>query len=325
MIILCGTVSSCYSDTATSQYAEVDSAVVELSDAQQDSISFFSKRHYNEGYNFVVYSDSMFLLVQQPEEMVSQLEIDTFAVYDGHQVVVGDIRILPKDSIDSVWVQLATDEGRFGWIHEKELLKNVVPVDPISQFIMYFSDSHIIYSLVIVILLLGAYAIRKTLKKKAYIVHFRDISTFYPTLLCLIVASAASGYASLQMFAPETWQHYFFHPTLNPLQTPFILGIFLTSVWLMLIVGMAAVDETFKKLPIDEAVLYLGALVGVCAVDYIVFSLSTLYYVGYPLLIAYFYFALSRYFKKRNRYICGHCGFHFRDKGRCPKCGTLNE
>jgi len=32
----------------------------------------------------------------------------------------------------------------------------------------------------------------------------------------------------------------------------------------------------------------------VCAVIYVVFSITTLYYVGYPLLIAYFYFAIKR-------------------------------
>lgn len=315
--------TSCYGESSKMQSSDADSLT--LTKMQQDSITFFSQRHYNEGYNFIVYDDSISLLLQQPEELLSEFEmIDTFAVYEDHQVVVGDFRIIPHDSIDSVWVHLATDEGQWGWIHEKDLLRGVVPVDPISQFIMFFSDSHIAFALAFLIILIGAYALRKSLKKNAYIVHFRDISTFYPTLLCLIVATAASGYASLQMFAPETWQHYFFNPTLNPLQTPFILGVFLSSVWAMLIVGIAAVDETSKKLPFDEAILYLASLVGVIAVDYIIFSISTLYYVGYPLLIAYYYFALTRYFSKRNRYICGNCGHHFRDKGRCPKCGMIN-
>ena len=43
-----------------------------------------------------------------------------------------------------------------------------------------------------------------------------------------------------------------------------------------------------------EAILYLGGLAAICAVDYVVFSITTLYYLGYPLLIAYYVFALRR-------------------------------
>lgn len=325
MLTMSIAITSCYSEAKPEEYATNDSITIAYTQEQLDSIDFFSTRHYTEGFNFIIHGDSLSLLMQQPEEQVSMLEIDTFAIYKNHQIVIGDIRIIPQDSIDSVWVQVATDEGAFGWIHEKELLRNVVPVDPISQFIMFFSDSHIIFSLVIVILLIGAYVLRRTYKKNAPIVHFRDISTFYPTLLCLIVATSATGYASLQMFAPETWQHYFFHPTLNPLQMPFILGIFISSVWAMLITTITAIDETFKRLPVADSILYLAALLGVCAVDYIIFSLTTLYYIGYPLLVAYYYFALKQYFNHRNRYICGNCGHHFREKGRCPKCGVINE
>jgi 4-hydroxybenzoate polyprenyltransferase len=45
---------------------------------------------------------------------------------------------------------------------------------------------------------------------------------------------------------------------------------------------------------LGEAIMYLVGLVAVCAVIYVVFSTTTLYYVGYPLLIAYFYFAIKR-------------------------------
>lgn len=334
MVCAIGTLSACYSDASPSEYAEADSTetpTVELSEAekilleaQQDSISFFSKRNYTVGYNFIVYDDSISLLLQQPEELLSELEIDTFSVYEDHQLVVGNIRVIPQDSVDSVWVQVATDEGAFGWIHEKDLLKGVVPVDPISQFIMFFSSSHIIISLILLAIIIGTYLVRKSYKKEAPLVHFRDISTFYPTLLCLIVATSATGYASLQMFAPQTWQHYFFHPTLNPLKMPFILGVFISSVWAMLIVGIAVIDEIRRRLSFEDAILYIGSLITVCSINYIIFSISTLYYVGYSLLIAYYYFALKRYFMQRNRYICGNCGFHFRDKGKCPNCGVIN-
>jgi len=49
----------------------------------------------------------------------------------------------------------------------------------------------------------------------------------------------------------------------------------------------------YHRLPLGEAILYLVGLAAVCAVIYVVFSITTLYYVGYPLLIAYFYFAIK--------------------------------
>ena len=322
--------TSCYRDSSTiNEQEEAHDALAigdTLTQEQEDSISFYSTHHYTEGYNFEVYKDSISLLAQQPEEMVSQMEIDTFAVYKNHHVVVGDIRILSQDSIDSVWVQLATDEGRWGWIHETELLPKVVPVDPISQAIMFFSDSHIIISLIIVVLIGIAYVMRHIYRRNAPIVHFRDISSFYPTLLCLIVAIAATFYASVQMFAPETWKHFYYHPTLNPFQVPFILSIFMSSVWAMAIVFIAAVDDVKRNLPLVDALLYLSGMIGVCAINYIIFSITTLNYVGYPLLVAYCYFAIKRYYTvSRKHYICGNCGNRLSQKGKCPICGSIND
>lgn len=311
--------SSCYGNTTNSESEDIDSVETNL-----DSIAFYSKRHYTEGYNFIVHADSLTLLCQQPEEMISNLKIDTFSIYGNHQLVVGDFRIIPQDSIDSVWVQVATDEGMFGWVREKDMLKNVVPVDPISRFIMFFSDTHIIASLVIISLIGIVYVFRITYRRNIPMVHLRDIPTFYPTLLCLIVATAATFYASLQMFAKDTWQHFYYHPSLNPLQMPFILSIFIFSVWSMLITAIATVDETRRHLSLTDNILYLASLCGMCAVLYIVFSLSTLYYIGYPLLIAYYYYALKQYFATRNLYICGNCGRHIRNKGVCPHCNAVN-
>ena len=94
----------------------------------------------------------------------------------------------------------------------------------------------------------------------------------------------------------------------------------------MLIVGIAAVDDTRRLLKFDDAFWYLCGLGAVCAVDYIVFSISTLYYIGYPLLIAYIFLAIKVYFRHhRDTYICGNCGAKLHRKGRCPYCGTMNE
>lgn len=291
-----------------------------------DSLAFRVKHHYSQGFNFVVIPDSLMLLRQQPEEAVNDMKTDSFAVKKGKEVVVADIRILPNDKQDSVWVQIATEDYAFGWIHESQLLKQVVPADPISQFISTFSNIHLLIFLIVISIMGVGYLARKILKKNAHIVHLNDISSFYPTLLAVIVALSAAFYASIQLFAPETWREFYFHPSLNPFSQPLLLNIFLVLVWAMLIISLATIDDVRRLLKSGEALLYLSGLGAVCAVNYIVFSVLTLYYIGYPLLIVYIYYAFRIYLRKtRETYYCGNCGVRLHRKGRCPQCGAVNE
>ncbi|MFC2674236.1 MAG: zinc ribbon domain-containing protein, partial [Prevotella melaninogenica] len=47
---------------------------------------------------------------------------------------------------------------------------------------------------------------------------------------------------------------------------------------------------------------------------------------GYPLLIAYIYYAFRIYLRKSSEtYYCGNCGVRLHRKGRCPHCGAVNE
>ncbi len=291
-----------------------------------DSLAFRVKHHYSQGFNFVVIPDSLMLLRQQPEEAVNDMKTDSFAVKKGKEVVVADIRILPNDKQDSVWVQIATEDYAFGWIHESQLLKQVVPADPISQFISTFSNIHLLIFLIVISIMGVGYLARKILKKNAHIVHLNDISSFYPTLLAVIVALSAAFYASIQLFAPETWREFYFHPSLNPFSQPLLLNIFLVLVWAMLIISIATIDDVRRLLKSGDTLLYLSGLGAVCAVNYIVFSVLTLYYIGYPLLIVYIYYAFRIYLRKtRETYYCGNCGVRLHRKGRCPQCGAVNE
>jgi len=101
-------------------------------------------------------------------------------------------------------------------------------------------------------------------------------------------------YSSIQLFAPEMWRHFYYHPSLNPFTLPWHLGLFVVFVWSLLIVAIATVDDIRHHLTLGETILYLGGLAAVCAVDYVVFSVTTLYYIGYPLLFAYIFFAIRR-------------------------------
>lgn len=298
----------------------------DLTQQQLDSISFYTTHHYTQDFNFLVRSDSMAIIKQLPAEALSDMPVDTLKVYKNEHLVVADITTVPADTIDSIWVKVARDQDTFGWIHEHDMLAAVSPDDPISQFIDFFSDAHLLIFLALVVLVGAAYVYRKLLSRQAKLVHFNDIPSFYPTLLCLLVAASATLYSSIQLFDPEKWRHFYYHPTLNPYAVPFSLGLFLVSIWAILIVAIAVVDEVRRMLPFVDAILYLLGLGATCSVVYIVFSVFTLYYLGYPLLLAYVVFALWRYFRHpRPRYQCGRCGSLLYEKGTCPNCGAQNE
>ncbi len=279
----------------------------DLTAQQLDSISFYTTHHYTQNYNFVVTGDSLVVVAQQPDDMsvpdVVSIELesigkekkkDSITIRRNEHVVVADIKTVPSDSIDSVWVKVARDQLTFGWIHENELLSKVSPDDPISQFIDAFSNTHLLVFLAFCILTGAAYGLRRLMRKGCKIVHFDDIPSFYPTALCLLIASSAVLYSSIQLFGPETWRHFYYHPSLNPFALPFWLGVFISSVWAIIILGLATIDDVYHSLPLADAILYLVGLGAICAVVYVVFSITTLYYIGYPLLIAYFYFAIKR-------------------------------
>lgn len=279
----------------------------DLTAQQLDSISFYTTHHYTQNYNFVVTGDSLVVVAQQPDDMsvpdVISIELesigeemkkDSITIRRNEHVVVADIKTVPSDSIDSVWVKVARDQLTFGWIHENELLSKVSPDDPISQFIDAFSNTHLLVFMAFCILTGAAYGLRRLMRKGCKIVHFDDIPSFYPTALCLLIASSAVLYSSIQLFGPETWRHFYYHPSLNPFALPFWLGVFISSVWAIIILGLATIDDVYHSLPLADAILYLVGLGAICAVVYVVFSITTLYYIGYPLLIAYFYFAIKR-------------------------------
>ena len=292
----------------------------DLTRQQIDSISFFTTHHYSQNYNFVVNSSSLPLADALPD-----MVFDTLYVTRGERIVVAEIAIVPSDTVDSVWVKVARDQVTQGWIRESELLAGVSPDDPISQFIDFFSDAHLLIFLAFCVVVGGAYGVRRLLRQRAYIVHFRDIDTPYPMLLCILVASSATLYASIQTFGAEQWRHFYYHPSLNPFTLPLTLGLFVASVWAIIIVGVAAFDDTLRRLHATDAVLYFLGLGAVCAVDYVVFSISTLYYVGYPLLVAYVSLSLYLYLRHaRCPYRCGRCGAPMHEKGICPECGADN-
>lgn len=291
---------------------------------QRDSIEFAYRHHFTENCNFLVSGDSVMLLPQSPADVMQSLG-DTAWVVENDMVVVADIVRIPGNNPDSVWVKIARDQMTIGWVSEKTLLENVTPDDPISQFIHIFGNRRIVVLCCISVIAVAVMLLKTIRRKKARIVHFNDIDSIYPTLFCIDMALIAIVYASIQHFVPQTWQEFYFHPTLNPFSVPPVLSAMIVGFWGLVLLGIAAFDDAVHKLEWFESVPYLFTLAGMAMVVYLVFAATTMIYVGYPLFAAYVVFAFVKYRRNRTyKYVCGKCGHKLRHKGTCPFCGARN-
>ena len=80
--------------------------------------------------------------------------------------------------------------------------------------------------MIIFALFVGVYLFRAFRRKQLQLVYFNDIDSVYPLFLCLLMAFSATVYESMQVFVPDTWEHFYFNPTLSPFKVPFILQSF---------------------------------------------------------------------------------------------------
>lgn len=270
--------------------------------------------------NLEVYADSVVLELLPIKDTYISLR-------KGAQVVVAEFAIHEEDSVDSVWVKVAHSQEAQGWLRESDLTTSFVPVDSISQFIHFFSHTHASYFVVIVALFIAMHLFRAYRKKQIRMVYFNDIDSIYPLLLCLLMAISATLYESVQLFAPQTWQEYFFNPTLSPFRVPGILSAFLLSLWLIVLVMSAAFDDIFSQLPSpSEAFFYVLGLLSACIFCYFFFILTTRYYIGYLFLgIAVVLFVQKAGRMSVYRYRCGNCDGKLKSKGVCPHCGAVNN
>ena len=209
-------------------------------------------------------------------------------LYKGDRVVVAEFSVHPQDSVDSIWVKVAHSQEVQGWVRNKELVRSFVPTDSISQFIHLFSDTHASYFVFIFALFVGVYLLRAFMKKRLQMVYF--------------------------------------NPTLSPFKVPFILSVFLTGIWLFIIVTLAVLDDLFRQLTPAAAVFYLLGLMSCCIFCYFFFILTTHIYIGYFFLACFIWLFVKKVRRGSGyKYRCGNCGQKLREKGQCPHCGAVNE
>lgn len=270
---------------AADSTSAADSSYINLSQQQADSIIFRLTHHYSLNFNFLVKSDSLTLIPREGDIIT-----DTCVVRAGDIVAVADIKVVPGDSIDSVWVKVASSQMTMGWLPEHDLLKGATPDDTISEIIDMLSDSRIIWMSVLALLgIIGLFMRRKkdniSTKNLHNLSFLDDMNSPYPYIFLIMTAILASLYASIQNFTPEFWQEYYFHPTLNPLVLPPFMATLVIMAWMLVITFIAVIDEVYHHFYFLPGITYLAKLVGLSMLVYLIISWSTLIYVGYPILL----------------------------------------
>ena len=275
------------------------------------------ERPYALNSNFRVTADTLWL---------HQLPLlDSIPVKEGDELVVAEITARKEMEGDSVWVKVARDQETIGWVPERQLLSHIVPVDPISRCIHLFSNSHALPFFLVLAVFFLCFVYRALRRKQIKLIWLNDIDSVFPITLSWLMAAAATLYNSMQHFVPETWERYYYDPSLNPFDLPFVLGLFVLSVFLILLLGVALLDDLFHQTTMEVAFFYLLGLTSCCIFLYIFFTYLWVY-LAYVAFIAYSVWCVRR-LRKANSYpyACGACGAKMRSKGICPHCGALNE
>lgn len=275
------------------------------------------ERPYALNSNFRVTADTLWL---------HQLPLlDSIPVREGDELVVAEITARKEMEGDSVWVKVARDQETIGWVPERQLLSHIVPVDPISRCIHLFSNSHALPFFLVLAVFFLCFVYRALRRKQIKLIWLNDIDSVFPIILSWLMAAAATLYNSMQHFVPETWERYYYDPSLNPFDLPFVLGLFVLSVFLILLLGVALLDDLFHQTTMEVAFFYLLGLASCCIFLYIFFTYLWVY-LAYLAFIAYSVWCVRR-LRKANSYpyACGACGAKMRSKGICPHCGALNE
>lgn len=306
-LLLC--VTACHYRTSLSS--------VEKESSKDSVAAVVRERPYALNSNFRVTTDTLWL---------HQLPLlDSIPVREGDELVVAEITARKEMEGHSVWVKVARDQETIGWVPEHQLLSHIVPVDPISRCIHLFSNSHALPFFLVLAVFFLCFVYRALRRKQIKLIWLNDIDSVFPITLSWLMAAAATLYNSMQHFVPETWERYYYDPSLNPFDLPFVLGLFVLCVFLIVLLGVALLDDLFHQTTMEVAFFYLLGLASCCIFLYIFFTYLWIY-LAYLAFIAYSVWCVRR-LRKANSYpyACGACGAKMRSKGICPHCGALNE
>lgn len=286
------------------------------------------QRPYSVGFNLVVHAPVLLLQEERPMHWCQGVAetSDSLFVFHDNRIVVAAITVIPEDCVDSVWVKVARDQYTMGWTHESDLLAAASPDDPISQAILLLSTAPVLWLLALLTTILSLaliYGYRR--HRPTAIPVIRDLPTLNPTLLIICLLLSSFLYVFILQYAPEQWMHFYYHPTLNPFSQPWKLCLFLSSLWLTLLLGFLCIDDAFHLLRSVDAVIYLLTLFTLLLLLILlghILPAIPLSIFGVIVSVAIFH----RYWHHaRPLYTCGNCGAPLQHKGPCPLCGAIND
>ncbi len=348
------------------QPAKIDSVYVnQLSREQIDSLEFRLTNHYTINDNFRVVADSLKLVPREDENtdtcvvkkddilVVVKIKRNYTVKPDSLDLSNADANLLKSmeeanseidnvpsnelarsenaksDSVvaDTVWIKVAGNQYNMGWITESSLLAHTVPNDNISLLLHSMTNTRLLWmGTLLLVGLLGLLFHKKYSNRKFFVVKPSDTDSFYPFLFVILIATLACWYASIQNFAPEFWQEYYFHPTLNPFLLPPIMAVLVIFVWLIIVAFIALLIDLYNNIRFLRGMVYLGEILGSSMLVYLIISWTTQIYIGYVLYAVLVWFLLMLYNGYvKCRYMCGKCGQRMKEKGKCPRCGAIVE
>ena len=265
-----------------------------MTDAQRDSVEFREKHHYGVGANFVLQSDSMILLsLPVGRDMGVEFSRDSSVMKKGAEFVVADVFVPQTDEgqkADSAWLMVASDNVHLGWVEEQAMLDNAAPVSPISQFLSLFRGERL-YILYIVLFVAGVIAfLLRTRGRRSEFAKYIDTKSYYAYMFHFCVATMAMFYATMQLFAPDVWQEYYFNPFLNPVGEHALLFLFLSSAWLTLLAVISALFDLIEKFTFATTLTRVVQMTLWGGMVYVLILLTVPCYVGYLLYVAYLFY-----------------------------------
>lgn len=242
-----------------------------LSPQQLDSIKFSELHHYNVGYNFVLSADSM-QLRSAPSNYTLNLDYapDSAMLVKGEDFVVTEIFRNPvaEGKSDSIWLRVGSDEVPLGWVSESEMLSNATPVDPISQFIHWCKSNDVLILMVFVAIYFICILMMRSRKTFPFVVSHNKIS-IYPVAFLICIAIAGTLHAFVFRFSYDSWQEFYFHPSLNPFCLPPLMALHIGSVWLCLLLYLSSYFELKSRIPTGQLALTMIAFLFCGLVFYI--------------------------------------------------------
>ena len=102
-----------------------------------------------------------------------------------------------------------------------------------------------------------------------------------PFSSALTFAASTVLYTSIQIFIPDLWAQFYYHPTLNPFGLPTLLSLFLTLAWLIVVLFIATLDDIRRCLPPAEAIPYTFSLLAILGTLYLLFSIAVIHYIHF--------------------------------------------